>query len=94
MVEYDPRIQDEWITMEKERLHKRVPSHNTGGKKGGCHRCVTLRVAWQNLIHMCGLVCLSISSLLTGAREKTSQEYQKPFIATLSDNILNNISIC
>ena len=25
MVEFDPRIEDEWITMEKERHHKRAP---------------------------------------------------------------------
>ena len=83
MVEYDPRIQDEWITMEKERHHKRAPSHNTGDKKRECHTCVALRVPWQNLVelsHMCGLVCLSISSLLTAAREKTNKTLQCNYI--------------
>ena len=75
MVEYDPRIQDEWITMEKEKSDTQV------AKK--CHTCVTLRVAWQNLVelsHMCLLVCFSISSLLTAAKEKTSKTLQCNYI--------------
>ena len=92
MVEYDPRILDEWrrkgIIKERGRTIQVT-------KKRECHTCVTLRVPWQNLVelsHMCGLVCLSISSLLTAAKEKTLQE--QPFNATISHKILNNISIC